>query len=359
MSKNLNILVCPLNWGLGHATRCVPVISELIESGHQVTLGGDGPGLFLLKNKFPALNQIVIPSTEIRYGKGILFIPTLLSQMPAFLRNIKTEHRLLNEILKKQSFDMVISDNRYGLYNESTRNVIITHQLMVKLPRIISFAEALLHDFIDRRLSYFDHIIVPDNAGTDNFSGDLSHKFQTGKKVSFTGIISRFSCAQIKEETEKKYDVLFINSGPEPHRTTLENIIISQLKNSGSTAAILRGLPETIDHQTVDHIDFFTHAHDDDFLKLVAQSRYIIARGGYSTIMDLLALNRKAVLIPTPGQTEQEYLAKHLHKNGMFVFERQKEFSLKNALEKLSLLNGTHKISGKTLLKETLGKITA
>ncbi|MBN2681388.1 MAG: hypothetical protein JXR58_02660, partial [Bacteroidales bacterium] len=338
--KNLvqgkRILVCPLDWGLGHATRLIPIINSLIENNCEVILGGSGNSIFLLKNRFPSLQIVEIPSLEIKYNKGKNQVYKLLCSLPKFLKSVRNENIVLNRLVNEISPDLIISDNRYGLYNKTVDSIIITHQLYPVLPKAIEY---LAHLYISSKIRKFKYCLIPDNTEDVKLTGLLSQKRLLPENALFIGFLSRFGDYEKPAIIENEYDFLVILSGPEPQRSILEKKIVEQIENFGFKAAILQAKPQEKASANFGNIHFFNHVSDEDFLKLVNKSSNIIARAGYSTIMDLIALRRNAILIPTPGQTEQEYFAKTLESLNYFVFVNQEEINLKmqiNSLKRLS-----------------------
>lgn len=322
-------MVCPLDWGLGHASRCVPLINQFLKEGHEVIIGADKKPLAFLKEEFPKLKTIVIPGLEINYGKrGGSF--RLFCEAVKFYGYINKERLLLGEVLEKHDIDVVVSDNRYGLYSKKTKSVILTHQVFPKAP----IAESLLHKKIERLLRSFDEVWIPDDKTNNNLSGDLSHLKTPKQRHSFIGPLSRFSLPTKTLNIE--FDVCAIISGPEPQRTIFEKKLIEEINKYNLKSIFVRGLPgvsgSNIDTKT---ITIFNHLETKKLQEYILKSKLVVCRSGYSSIMDMDALNKKALLIPTPGQTEQEYLAFYHKKNKLFFVQEQSDINLKKVLDKL------------------------
>jgi hypothetical protein len=320
------ILVAPLDWGLGHATRCVPLIKALYEIHCELWLAGEGAQEDLLRKEFPALPFLPLKGYRIQYGKRNL-TGNLLMQIPSILRSIKVENRWLKDQVAKHNFDSVISDNRYGLYHEKIFSVFITHQLRIKSP-YGRWSENLLqlwnYNFINR----FNECWVPDDAGEKNLAGELSHpEKMPAVTVNYIGPLSRF----VRHDLfgEKKGHLLFILSGPEPQRTLFEEKIIEQVSHYTGTVTVIRGLPlsEKIIPST-EQVIFYNHLPAKYLNEEIGKAEFIISRSGYSTVMDIAALQKKSLLIPTPGQPEQEYLATYLMKKQFSYCVKQDDFSL-------------------------------
>lgn len=334
MQKQKKILVCPLNWGIGHATRCVPVINELLRKGNNVVIAADGRPLAFLRKEFPGLEFITFKGYSIIYPKKGSMIWKMLLSVPKILRGIREEHKELKQIIRNHHIDTVISDNRYGLWNNDVKTIFITHQVMVKMPVYVKFLEPVLSYFIRKQIKKFDECWIPDFALGDTLSGDLSHKYTLKGNVQFVGPLSRFRDYEIRDdETREIFDVFVIISGPEPQRTKLEEIIFSQLKKSLLKAVIVRGITEKDESYDInERVKVFSHLSTQEMFKYFMACKTVICRPGYSSIMDLVTLGKKAIFIPTPGQTEQEYLAKYLMKKKMFYSVKQNQFLLEEAL---------------------------
>ena len=329
--KNTRILVAPLDWGLGHATRCIPIIKELIRLNCEVWIVADKNIFFLLKEEFPACVFLRYGGYEISYSrKKSLFPLKLFFQIPKMALRIFREKKWLTRMVENHSIDGVISDNRFGMYCKKIPCVYITHQLCfktgTKLPG--KLAEKIHLYFIKK----FSQCWVPD-LKDNGFGGILSHPKSIPENVCYIGPLSRFHPIP---DVEKVIDLLASISGPEPQRTIFETIIFQQLKTFQGKALLIRGLPS--DTKKMVHpnpgVQVENHVAADELNLLFQQSKILISRSGYTTIMDLAALNKKAILVATPGQPEQEYLATYLHQKGYFFSTSQKNFSIEESLEK-------------------------
>ena len=329
--RQARILVIPLDWGLGHATRCIPVIRELLAQGCDVWLAGEGVQEHLLKAEFPGLPFLQLPGYRIRYAKtarGLIW--KMIQQLPKMRRAIQYEHSWLKKINKEYNFDAVISDNRYGLYHSTIPCVFITHQLTIK-SSLAKWTEKILQKRNYRYINRFTECWVPDAEGENNIAGELSHPLlQPAVPVHYIGMLSRF---KKNEVGEIKNNLLVILSGPEPQRSILEEKIITDITHYNGTATIVRGLPGSPALiPSTGMIKFYNHLPSTKLNVAMQEAEFVISRSGYSTVMDMMTLQKKAVLIPTPGQTEQEYLGNYLMEKGIAVCVTQKDFSLSKAL---------------------------
>jgi uncharacterized protein (TIGR00661 family) len=316
-----------LDWGLGHATRSVPIIKELQRQNFHVILGGSGESLQLLKNEFPGLHFYDLPAYNPRYPAGNRMVTMMVKQLPKFYRIVKEEHQVTENIIRKEQIDVLISDNRYGCWSKTIPSIFITHQSNIQMPERFGWMAPLVRALIRKLLGKFSECWVPDFK-----NGVISGKLSDFSKlkdieVKFIGPVSRFGKFSSSDFT---YDVLAIFSGPEPQRSIFEEIVLKQLKNSDKSFFAVRGLPFYGPTYKEDNIINF--ANMQLLEQLIGSSKVVIARSGYSTVMDLIALRTKAVLVPTPGQTEQEYLAKVLHQRAWFYSTPQDKFDLTTAL---------------------------
>lgn len=324
MQKNNTILVAPLNWGLGHATRCIPIIRLLLQDGFEVLIGSDGNALALLRQEFPDLKAITLPSYQIEYPKnGAHFKWKMLLRSPKIIKAIKEEQKLVEKLVKSNTIQGVISDNRFGLYHTAIPTVFITHQLQVLSGNTTKLTSALHRRYIKR----YDVCWVPDFAGAGNLSGKLGHPKNFTIPVTYIGPLSRLNTLK----TPVKYDIMVVLSGPEPQRTELEEVLLHELRIYKGSVLFVRGkinAEKSIKgSENIKIVDFMESNALEEALNA---SKLILCRSGYTTIMDLAKLGKKAFFIPTPGQTEQEYLAKRLKKLGKVPFVNQYEFKVKN-----------------------------
>ncbi|MBI1770571.1 MAG: glycosyltransferase [Bacteroidetes bacterium] len=322
------VLVAALDWGLGHATRSIPVINEFLKQGCEVQIASSGGALVLLKEEFPLLRFHTIASYNATYSSVLPFMIKILIQMPKFILAIRKEHWQIEKIVHNEKIDLLISDNRYGCWSTKIPSVLITHQVNIIMPPAWKWLEGVINYGNHWQIGKFTDCWIPDfpNGITGRMTGP------TKMKTKFIGMVSRFT----KMNVPIKYDVLAIISGPEPQRSLLEAKIKSQLLALGLSYFIVKGKPgaEKPDDREADHLA------SKKLNELIESSSLVIGRSGYTTVMDLWKLGKKAVFIPTPGQTEQEYLAKELMRRGIAFYQDQNDFDLKYALEESKKYKG-------------------
>ena len=357
MKGKPNILICPLDWGIGHATRCIPIIHELIQQNANVIIGADKQPLELLKQEFPYLQFERFPGYKFSYPGDDKMALKMAKQSPAILSGIKSENRFLKKLIKKLNIDAVISDNRFGLYSEDILSIFITHQINIQVPRKLQFLEPLLYKINKNFILKYSECWIPDWDDGFTLSGDLSHKKPKLPNTYFIGPQSRFGHGESISKPKKfSNDFVIVVSGPEPQRSIFETSILEQLKTMNGKGVVVLGKPEIAisKNKIGDHISVYSHLGSKALEAEIINSKIIISRPGYSTIMDLVALGKQAVFIPTPGQTEQEYLADYFYKNGKYLRLLQQDFDLKTALEKADNYQGFKRKYDQSILKERI-----
>lgn len=338
----MNILIAPLNWGLGHAARCIPLVNRFLHEGHTVTLGGDGNAWLLLREHFPNLPVAPLPELQLHYSRTNRQVLAMLTALPRMILWAIRDHRALDILLNTDHFDLVVSDNRFGLYSSRTKCVYITHQLHIMLPRPWCWLEPLAERWHAAIIRRYSECWVPDFPDSNGLSGALGHlENSTARRLvdspapllRYIGPLSRFavfnSPPKIGEVADrpKGYDIVAVLSGLEPQRTLFEQQIIREYASRSERVLIVQGLVDPparrlvdsltcrlVDSSTPQNITLVPSLPDAELVAALQSADLIIARSGYSTIMDLHALGllHKARLVPTPGQPEQEYLARKI-----------------------------------------------
>jgi hypothetical protein len=347
-TEKLTILVAPLDWGLGHASRCIPIIRHYVEEGHHVLLAGNGRSAEMLRLEFPSLTLLTdIPDYQVQYPEDDHFAWHFFKNAWRLLKVIRSENRWLKKKLSTLKIDWIISDNRYGLYHQNARTIFITHQLFIQGPPVLKqLVNFVNHTFIRR----YDVCLVPDFAGENNLSGDLSHGTTKPKNVKYIGPLSRFGTfrgipgedvlyaqqAPLRQHApqEIEHEFVLIISGPEPSRTKFRDLLAGIFSQSGKKSMLIEGRTESTELREAGSLRIVSHLSPTEFQHALITGKCVICRSGYSTIMDLWYLGIQAILVPTPGQTEQLYLARlHQRLNNHFCMQ-QDELSL-NSINKL------------------------
>lgn len=323
MENRKRILVAPLNWGLGHATRCIPIIRALLDQNLEPVIASDGDALALLKKEFPRLGFVEFPSYRIQYAeKARYFKLKMLWDTPKILKAIALEKKQTKQLVETLGICGIISDNRLGVSYSNVPSVFITHQLNV-LTGTTTWISSKIHQEIIKK---FDQCWVPDVAGDPNLSGKLGHLKNQNPKVKYIGAVSRLNTL----ENEKIYDLMVLISGPEPQRSMLEAKLLQQLSRYSGEVIFIKGKIEA--KQEVikkNNILLYNYMNTSQLEKAFNQSKLVLSRSGYTTILDLAKLGKRAFFIPTPGQYEQEYLAKRLEQEKLVPYCKQDDFELK------------------------------
>ena len=324
-----HVLVSPLNWGLGHATRDIPLIKNLLDHHHDVTVAACGNALSVLKKEFPACRFIDFPDYPSPYSASRFFLPKFFAFFPLMLRAVSEERKRLELICAKNRYDLIISDNRLGVFSADTPSVFITHQLHYHLPMVFWPVELLAVAMNGYLHGKFRHIIVPDNPpGPASLAGKLSRSFmeETKKRVYYAGILTSMH----QRDTPRDLDYLVMISGPEPQRTQLEKILLPRIGGIEGKSVVLLGSPGNHDIPVQpDHCRIIPYATTQEKEDLMNRAKFIICRSGYTSMMEIAELEKQhALFIPTPGQTEQEYLSWYYEKKGWFYSQSQYRLDL-------------------------------
>jgi hypothetical protein len=339
----------------------IPVARKLLDMNQNVFIASGEEHLNLFRSEVPGLTYIEFPGFKPGYSRHLpQYIPLLL-KTPQLLFHICREHHRLKSIIKDYSIDVVISDNRFGLWNRNIRTVYVTHMPLIPFPRPFQFLEFIgvaLHRLIIKRYSL---CFIPDLPGATNLTGRLSHDLKLSGNVRYIGILSRFP---VKDEhvignlAGLQHNTIIL-SGPEPQKSIFREKLLSLFMDSDILTLILEGKPgKGTEVVMSERFAFCNHLQSPGMQQVIRSGEKIITRAGYSTIMELASLNKSALLVPTPGQTEQEYLADYLSLKGLFTSCRQDELKpglLINPSE--TAYPGDLNEASKMLLEKALGEL--
>ena len=317
-----HIWICPLNWGLGHASRSIPLIRALIKEGAEIYLASDGEAAELLKKEFPNLPCFELPSYQIRYGRRSA-VAGLFWRLPGIFQAIRREQKAIGQLLKDHPCDLIIADNRYGVFASGVPSVLLSHQLNLPVAAAIRpFAKGILKHW----LAAFDELWIPDWAGEASLAGSLSAA-QLSMPQRHLGILSRLQPVSGKVQ----YDMLAILSGPEPQRSQLEKKLIEQMNAWSGPCCLVRGTKLPTEYPTKANVEVIDFATTEVLQNLIPQAGMVVCRTGYSSLMDLVQMEKSALVIPTPGQPEQEYLADYHEHKKWWIVQRQDAIDLNKA----------------------------
>ena len=332
MVQNKKILFAVMGWGLGHVTRSIPLIDSLSDD-NEIILASNGNAIKLLEANYPRLKILQYPDYAVNYPRyKSLLILSIISQLPQICFQMYREYKITQKLVVEEKIQIIISDSRYGVFSQSTPSFFITHQLRFQLTGLLKPLELLGEKINFFLFKKFTSILVIDNAGKLNLSGALSHNYyRVANNLQFIGPFSSIN----KAESKTDIDVLVSISGPEVQRTLFENIIMRQIASLPGKKVIVLGKPEEDESVQSEHnLKIYNHVTRTTMNQLMNRAKVVVCRSGYSSVMELAALQKKALLIPTPGQTEQEYLAQYLHRMRFFYTVSQHKLNLCQDIKK-------------------------
>ncbi|MBK8498815.1 MAG: glycosyl transferase family 28 [Flavobacteriales bacterium] len=332
MFNGARILVAPLDWGLGHAARCVPIIQRLLDHDATPILGADGGPLGLLGMEFPQLEHVRIPGMDVRYSKSSSQLWSMAQQFPAMVRSVQAERAAFDRLRHQLRLDAVISDQRFGIRSAELPSVIITHQVFPFTPLV----QAALRKVNLHHIARFDRCWVMDEPKAPGLAGELSHGRSLPANARYIGTVSRM--ASPKATVKKRYGVAAVISGPEPQRTLLEQLLIDQLRSMEGEHLLVLGQPNSAREARIGNLTIRSHLSGLELTKALLASDLIVSRSGYTTLMDLAAIGRSALIVPTPGQAEQEYLAELHARTGRFMVQHQDKLDVSAAMARSTAL---------------------
>ena len=313
--------------------RSTPIIERLIADGNRVIIVSHGKALAFLRDQFPDCIIRDIRDKNIEYSHlGVMFVFKILSQYPKMVFGWWYERRKLKELISEFNPDLIMTEMRLGFWHKKIPSVLITNQLRFQLPKSLKWAEILGEWFNFLIFRHYDRIFIPDVQGRPNLLGNLVHKgsISRHKKVRFVGALTSI---EYKKHVEKKDIDLFVSiSGPEPQRTKFEQIVMPQLQGLKGKIVVARGIPgdELIEKLKEGDITVYSHLNRKDMSDIMNRANYVVSRSGFSTVNELFVCKKKALLVPTPGQTEQEYIASYLSAQGLFGLCKQEDLDLHN-----------------------------
>ena len=328
MFHGARIAIAPLDWGLGHATRVIPIIQRLCELDAVPVIIADEAPLALLRDVFPDLAHARLPGVQVRYSRGSSQALAMAGQFPAMLRSIRQEHALFQRAQRELHLDAVISDNRFGVRASRIPSVIITHQVFPFTP----MAQGVLRRMNRYQLERFDSCWVMDEPEAPGLAGELAHGSRLPVNARYIGTLSRMDPKA--RMSPKGYRVVAVISGPEPQRSIFQEILLAELQELSGEHLLVRGLPMQEERMVTGRVTMVPHLRGEELAAALLQAELIVSRGGYTTLMDLVALGRTALLVPTPGQQEQEYLGRLHQGTGRFLVQSQDRLDLQGALQR-------------------------
>ncbi len=339
--KKPSVCISPIDWGLGHATRCISLIKTFEKLGYHIFIATEGYHEVILKEAIPKATFLNLRGYRIKYAKRGFVLPiVLLFQLPKIIYSIIYEYHWLKKAQHQYQFDLIISDNRFGFYHQQVPSVFITHQLNLQTP--FKWATQLFQKIVYAWLNRFSACWIPDIEGPNNLSGILSNPpNKPNIPLWYMGCLSRLIESNNNTITSGSKNIfLGIVSGPEPQRTLLENLLWIAGNKLNLPFVLIAGTPNNKDaYQQTAQSFLYPHLAAPELAKEIQNAEYIICRGGYTTLMELIPFEKKLIFIPTPGQTEQMYLGKLWEEKNWALCYNQENFNLKVALDEASRFN--------------------
>lgn len=354
MFHGARILVAPLDWGLGHSTRCIPIIRRLVDHGATPIIGADAAPLALLTKEFPDLEHVRIPGVHVRYSKGNSQLWSMARQFPEMVRIVRSERAAFDRIRVERQLDAVISDQRFGLRSPDLPSILITHQVFPFTP----IAQGALRRVNLHHMARFDRCWIMDEQDGPGLAGELSHGRDVPSNARYIGTISRMSPGS-GSSIPQRYRIVAVISGPEPQRSMLDTALTEQLQRIPGDHLLVRGLPKENSTRRYGRLTCIPHTSGDELSSFLSNAALIVSRSGYTTLMDLAALGRSALIIPTPGQAEQEYLGRLHARTGRFLVQSQDKLNVAAALAGMGSSTVPAPTTGQAHLERALEELAA
>ncbi|MFA5259147.1 MAG: glycosyltransferase family protein [Candidatus Pacearchaeota archaeon] len=330
----MKILFGVFELGLGHATRCTPLIEILLSKKHEVHIISTGRSLNILKETFKEKCVYYDICGIHSFYNSNFFKTNFAIHINSIIKSLKKARVESKLVIDKGKFDLVISDCRYDIFDKVENSFLINHQLRLMAP---IGCEMIIEKYLNSMMNNYSKIIVPDFE-TSSLSGRLSHglRYIAKDKIDYIGILSSVKKLNLKEDV----DIFISLSGPEKTRLKLEKKIISQALNLNEKVVITGGNPDKHETKKFENITYYSYLKTKEQQNLMNRAKFLVIRSGYTTIMELAELNKKALLIPSPGQTEQEYLGDYLEEKKYFHHISQSKINLIKDIKVARKLDG-------------------
>lgn len=329
----MKVLFATSSLGLGHATRDLPLIHALQKEGHEVVSLSTGRALQLLKREAPDCQFLDIPDYPLFFTQNRMSVSRLLALSPRIFSAMHREHVLAEKLRKKYDLDMIVTDGRYGAFSKHIPSYWVSHQLRFISPGRFFPAELgaqFMHTLVQKN---FVNVLVPDYED-ESLSGDLSHnlRFMNKSKLNYLGVLSQVQKRDVKQDVD-----FFVSlTGGVPSGSSFERSVLSQLHKLPGKVVVTRGLPEAAGRvEERGHATIYGHLDREQQSEMMNRAKFVVCRSGYTTLMELAELNKRGYFVPTPGATEQQYLAKFHREQGTFDFASQKQFCMQRLQESM------------------------
>ncbi len=322
------ILIAPMDWGLGHTSRCIPLAQHYHSQGHHIFFAGNALQQQLFTASCPFVTTLDLDGYRISYPQeGRHFMLKMAMQLPRLQQTITREQQWLRQQMQHHAFDVILSDNRYGLYHPAAQSILLTHQLHIQTGSRLG--NSIIRHRTQQLINRFDACWVVDDAHI-RLAGILSDPISLKIPARYIGWLSQFQLkAYISPHPLQGHPyVLAVLSGPEPMRTQLEALFLKQMKALPGQQFIMTGGTLHQPGHVPDNVRYIPLAGSQEMYTYLQHADSVISRSGYSTVMDVICMQRPALFIPTPGQTEQELIARTLQAKKWFQCSSQDKLDI-------------------------------
>lgn len=336
------------NWGLGHAARSLVLIRALVARGDRVLiLMQPGPGMRLLRDElgdacdFHPCQDIPVPLSRWR----VLFYLGMTVSMPRLWWCFYREQRVTERLVAAHAIDLVVSDSRLGVWSRHVPSYVISHSLRQIIPGRIRWIECLVEWGQRRLLRHYHKVLIPDLEPDGGLSGDLGHRCTLdwgADRLVYIGPLADVVRPGVREDV----DFFFSISGAEPQRTLFEQQVLAALPHVHGRVIVTLGRPDQAGEvREVDGATVYGYLDREQQAEMLNRARLVVTRSGYTTLMELATLGKKALFVPTPGQSEQEYLARFHRRQGRIWSMSQQRLDVVRDLARAETTPGLMRVS--------------
>ncbi|MEK6968538.1 MAG: glycosyltransferase [Nanoarchaeota archaeon] len=317
------------NYGLGHATRMLPVIMKLIEQGEKVTIVAKGNSLLMLKNELGDASNYELMQYEVPLkfsDKGFSMFETLKAG-PSFISLISSQKKWLENFSAKEKIDRVIADGEIGYHLKNKKSFFVNNQLRLLPGSLLGDGTELLTDVFSKG---FEKVIVPDDEN-GTLGGLLTSKtrFYDKKRLAYVGILSSIR----KKNVVRNVDYFISISGPGISKEVFTRQVMEQLHLLKGKVVVALGRPDLKEIASKGNAKIYPYLNRKQQESFLNKAKLVISRSGYTTMMELAEIDKKAFFIPTLNHPEQEYLAKFQKNSGRFHYSKQDSFNFKEDID--------------------------
>lgn len=305
----MKILFAASSWGLGHATRDLILIQALMDAGHSVTVLSTDRALKLLRGELAdQCDYIDLPDIPKALGHtSASFYLKMTMALPLVFRTFRREHRFVDELCRAGKCDRIVSDSRYGVWSRDVPSYHLMHTLHQISPFRVRLVEHVIESIQRGLLSGAKKVLIPDQE-ENGLAGELCHDLVAFRRdqIEYLGILS----SVLRMPVEQDIDYFITVSGVEPQRSILEKKVLRQARELDGRVVITLGRPDLPFSVSDDgRLAIYSFLGRRRQAEMLNRARTVVSRSGYTTLMELAELGKRALMVPAVGQSEQEYLA--------------------------------------------------